>query len=53
MDTTFETWAVWYLTPAKKLVTIYYTGTLQECVNYVQPRQYGCWAILPYDHAKE
>lgn len=53
MDTIYEMWAVWYLTPANKLAGIEYLGTLQECVNFVQPRLYGCWAILPYDHAKE
>lgn len=53
METIYKTWAVWSLTAVNRLAGVDYTGTLQECVNIVEARMYGCWAILPYDHTKE
>lgn len=49
MNTTYNRWAVWYISTNKDLLYIDFIGDIQECINFVQPRKYGSWAILPYD----
>lgn len=49
MDAIQELWAVWYVGSDNKLLYIEGKGTLEECVLYVEPRQHGSYAILPFD----
>ena len=49
MDTLYRQWAVWYIGPQRELLNIEYIGNLEDCVHIVEPRQYGVYAILPYD----
>lgn len=53
MDTIYKQWAVWYVGHKKELLNIEYISTLQDCVRFVEPRQYGVYTILPYDEADE
>ena len=49
MDTLYKLWCVWYISSTNQLLNIEFIGKLSECVNFVEPRQYGCYAILPYE----
>lgn len=49
METMHDLWAVWYVSQANQLLYIEGKGTLEECVRFVEPRQPGAYAILPYE----
>lgn len=48
METMHKMWAVWYVDSAQKLLYIEGKGSLEECVKFVEPRQEGAYAIMPY-----
>lgn len=49
MDTIYKEWAVWFVSTQNELLNIEYISTLEDCVRFVEPRQYGVYAILPYE----
>lgn len=49
MDTICKYWAVWRVGSNNNLLCIEGKGTLEECVRFVEPRQQGAYAILPYE----
>lgn len=40
-------YCIWYVSATGQLLYIDFTGTLQECVNIIEARFQGSWAILP------
>lgn len=53
MDTLYSRWAVWSLTSQGALMRREFIGSIEACIRFVEPRQYGSWAILPYDPKNE
>jgi hypothetical protein len=53
MDTIYRGWAVWYVSSQNELLYVEYVGTLENCVRFVEPRQCGVYAILPYEKTDE
>lgn len=49
MDTLYSQWAAWSLTLSGALIRREFTGSIEACIRFVEPRRYGSWAILPYD----
>lgn len=47
METMYKEWSVMYISREQKLISEEFTGTLEECVRFVEPRCYGYFAIKP------
>lgn len=47
METLYKKWSVLYISSEQKILSEEFSGTLEECVRFVEPRRYGCYAIKP------
>lgn len=49
METLYKKWRVLYISREQKILSEEFSGTLEECVRFIEPRCYGFYAIMPKD----